>query len=82
MILFEVIWQKGQRKSQRTTGFIRYFDQLFGMLQIVVLLIVFDVLQSREMQLTFSGNPIAFMKPSDAISQKRGTISINKRQVL
>ena len=47
-----------------------YFDQLFRMLQNVVLLTVFDVLQGRETASSFTEKPNAFLILSSTIKQK------------
>ena len=56
----EAIPQKGTGKYQETIAFIRQFYQLFRLLQNVVLLTVFDVLQSRKTPSTFSEKTNAF----------------------
>ena len=48
LILSGAFLRKGPKKDQETTGFIMYSDQLFRVLQKVVLLTVFDVLPNRE----------------------------------
>ena len=57
---FEVILRFGLGNHQGTTGFIRYFNQLFRMLQNVVLLKGFDVLQSHEMLSRFTENAMLY----------------------
>ena len=59
-MLFGAKTRKWLQKYQSTTGFIRYFEQLFSKLQNVVLLTVFDVLQYRKTASSFSGKPNAF----------------------
>ena len=55
---------------QNSTGFIRYFHQLFRTLQNVVLLTVFDVLPNRKTHSTFTDKPNAFLILFGAILQK------------
>ena len=60
LIILEAFLRIWLQNHQISTGFIRYFDQLFGILQNTVLLTVFDVFQNRKTASRFSENPNAF----------------------
>ena len=70
LIILTALFRKEPRNDQETTGFIRYSEQLFWKLQNVVLLMVFDVLQSRKMPSTFSEKRNAFWTLLSAIFRK------------
>ena len=48
LIILEAFLRFGHQNDQNSTGFIRYFDALFWMLQNVVLLTVFHVSEMQE----------------------------------
>ena len=51
----------GLQNDPNSTGFIRYFDQLFWMLQNALGPMFFDILQSRTTPSTFTEKPNAFL---------------------
>ena len=60
LIIFEANLRVGLQNDQNSTGFIRYLDQLFSMLQNGLGPMLFDISQSRKTPSTFSENPNAF----------------------
>ena len=70
LIILGAILRFGPQIHQNSTGFIRYFEQLFWMLQIALgPMLFFEISQSRQSSSTFSGNPNAFLILLRAISR-------------
>ncbi len=58
---FRCLFAKIAKKHQETTGFIRYFDQLFRQVEKAVLPMLFYVLQGRETTSFYSEKRNAFL---------------------
>ena len=66
-IILEAILRCGLRNDPNSTGFIRYFDQLFPTLENALGPMIFDILRGRETPSTFSEKRNAFLIILEAI---------------